>query len=162
MLKAKDGVEAEALVKRLKALGKKMVAAESCTAGLIANAIAAVPGASEVFWGSFVVYTPEAKSAMLKVEANLIRAFGAVSMEVARAMALEALNISGVDFAVSVTGLAGPDGDGSQTPVGTVCIGLARPGESPKSLSVRFSGKRNLVRLYAANLALEELLKYIG
>jgi PncC family amidohydrolase len=162
MLKAKDGAEAEALVKRLKAIGKKMVAAESCTAGLIANAIAAVPGASEVFWGSFVVYTPEAKSAMLKIEANLIKAFGAVSMEIARAMAVKALDISGVDFAVSVTGLAGPDGDGSQTPLGTVCIGLARPGESPKSLSVRFSGGRNLVRLYAANLALEELLKYIG
>jgi PncC family amidohydrolase len=162
MLKAKDGGEAEALVKRLKAMGKKVVAAESCTAGLIANTIAGVPGASEVFWGSFVVYTPEAKTAMLKIEADLIKAFGAVSREIAQAMAVEALDISGVDFAVSVTGLAGPDGDGSQTPVGTVCIGLARRGGTPKSLSVRFSGERNLVRLCAANLALEELLKYIG
>jgi PncC family amidohydrolase len=151
----------EELVRRLDLLGKRAAAAESCTAGLAADLIARVPGASRVFWGSFVSYTIDAKVRMLGIEEALIQKFGAVSRETAEAMAEGALEKSGADYALSVTGLAGPGGDGSGLPVGAVWIAAASgKGETRASL-FRFTGSRNEIRLAAAKEALSELINYI-
>ncbi|MDR0656142.1 MAG: CinA family protein [Treponema sp.] len=150
------------LVKRLTALSLRAVLAESCTAGLVANLIAEVPGASKVFWGSFVTYTVEAKARMLGLDIKKINANGAVSRETALAMAESALAESGADLAVAVTGLAGPEGDGSATPVGAVWIATAlRGGESEASV-FRFTGDRNAVRSAAAEEVIRALLARIN
>jgi PncC family amidohydrolase len=154
---------AESLVYKLLEAGKTLALAESCTAGLVADRIARVPGASGMLWGSFVCYTVGAKAAMLGIEPSLIEREGAVSEDVARAMALGALRKSGCDFAASVTGLAGPDGDERGTPVGTVWIGLAvREGGGVTTLEARrflFEGGRQAVREQAAEKVIELLLE---
>ena len=144
------------LIRRLSAGSLTLAAAESCTAGLVADLLAQVPGASRVFWGSYVCYTPAAKEAMMGVEGDLIRRYGAVSRETASAMAEGALGRSGADLAVAVTGLAGPEGDGSAVPVGTVWIGVKlREGEG-RMPRVHYAGSRNEVRMAAALDALRE------
>jgi PncC family amidohydrolase len=148
---------AAALVRCLERLGKKAVAAESCSAGLAADLIARIPGASRVFWGSFVTYSIDAKIRMLGIDGALIRKFGAVSRETALAMAEGALKKSGADCAFSVTGLAGPDGDGSGLPIGTVWIATALTGGEGRAAVFRFSGGRNEIRAAAAKKAITEL-----
>ena len=144
-----------------------VAAAESCTAGLASDLIARIPGASKVFWGSFVTYTVDAKVKMLGVPEPLIKKHGPVSRPVALAMAEGALERSGASWAFSVTGLAGPGDDGSGVPVGTVWIGVAgRDGEKPSSVRTEakvflLKGSRNELRGEAAAAALEELLKRI-
>jgi PncC family amidohydrolase len=150
---------AEFLVKGLSALSLTVAVAESCTAGLVADLLAQVPGASRVFWGSFVSYTPAAKAAMLGVDGELIRRRGAVSRETALAMAEGALKRSGADMAVAVTGLAGPLGDGSGTPVGTVWIASAVRGEDSRASVFHYAGSRNETRYSAALDALRELAR---
>lgn len=154
----------EAVIRELKAAGKTLAAAESCTAGLVADALASVPGASEVFWGSFVSYTPEAKMRMLGVGEETLSLHGTVSSETAIAMAAGALEKSGADYAVSVTGLAGPDGAGSETPVGTVWIALAGKAapESSRAGKIFFYGSRNEIRRGAAMNVLRELLGFLA
>jgi PncC family amidohydrolase len=150
---------AEELVGILDARGKMIVIAESCTAGRVADLIACVPGASKALWGSFVCYTADAKSRMLGVPEELIRQHGAVSRAVALSMAEGALERSGAWHAVSVTGLAGPTGEGS--PIGTVWIGLAGKGCENNAKKNLFSGSRDEVREAAAAWALHELLQRI-
>ncbi|MDR1047151.1 MAG: CinA family protein [Treponema sp.] len=150
------------LVKRLTALSLRAVLAESCTAGLVANLIAEVPGASKVFWGSFVTYTVEAKARMLGLDIKKINANGAVSRETALAMVESALAESGADLAAAVTGLAGPDGDGSATPVGTVWIATALRGGGSVASVFRFTGDRNAVRSAAAEEVIRALLARIN
>ncbi|MDR3172354.1 MAG: nicotinamide-nucleotide amidohydrolase family protein [Treponema sp.] len=152
---------AELLIKKLSAASKTLVLAESCTAGLVADLLAQVPGASSVLWGSFVCYTVAAKTAMLGVEADLVLRYGAVSRETACAMAQGALERSGADMAVSVTGLAGPQGDGSAVPVGTVWIGTMLRGEAAQASVFHYTGSRNGVRAAAAAAALGELIHRI-
>jgi nicotinamide-nucleotide amidase len=103
-----------------------IVTAESCTGGLIAASLAAVPGASAVLERGFVTYSNEAKTELLGVPADLIAARGAVSREVALAMAEGALKHSPAQIAVAVTGIAGPGGGSAEKPVGLVHIGIAR------------------------------------
>jgi PncC family amidohydrolase len=153
------------LVKLLSGRGKMIAFAESCTAGLAADMIARIPGASKVLWGSFVTYTADAKTKMLGVPKGLIDRHGAVSSPVSLAMAEGALARSGASWAVSITGLAGPGGEGAEgPPVGTVWIGLAgragarMPAEAKRFL---FKGSRNEVRTAAAAAALNELLRKI-
>ena len=118
----------EALVDRLAAAlrgrGARMASAESCTGGLIAAACTSLAGSSDWFERGFVTYSNEAKTEMLGVPAALIVSHGAVSAEVACAMAEGALARSRVSFAVSVTGIAGPGGGSEEKPVGTVWIAL--------------------------------------
>jgi len=154
--------DAEILVERLAAASKKVVFAESCTAGSASGLLASAPGASGVLWGSFVCYAIPAKVKMLGLNKGLIMRYGAVSRETACAMAAGALKQSGADFAVSITGLAGPDGDGSGVPVGTVWIGLASQAEGSSAKEFRYAGARNEVRERAAQEALRELLYLIG
>ncbi|MDR3140001.1 MAG: nicotinamide-nucleotide amidohydrolase family protein, partial [Treponema sp.] len=99
------GARAEFLIQKLAQSSRTVAAAESCTAGLVADFLARVPGASRVFWGAFVCYTPQAKVKMLGLDEETLRVYGAVSRETARAMARGALERSGADMAVSVTGL---------------------------------------------------------
>ena len=146
------------LVETLAARGKTMAAAESCTAGLVADRIAAVPGASRVFWGSFVTYMTDAKAVMLGLDRDALVKNGAVSGEPARAMAEAALLKSGASLAVSVTGLAGPSGDGTSVPVGTVWIATALPGGPPSARVFHLEGGRETVRRAAAEAALREAL----
>jgi PncC family amidohydrolase len=116
---------ADEVVRLLREHALTLAVAESCTAGLVADSIACIPGASDVFWGSFVTYRTEAKAAMLGIDRALLERYGAVSAETARAMAAASLEKSGVDLSASVTGLAGPDGDDRGTPVGTVWVAAA-------------------------------------
>jgi PncC family amidohydrolase len=150
------------LVQRLGASSEMMVLAESCTAGLTADLIARVPGASRVLWGSFVSYTWEAKEGMLGIKRDLLEQYGAVSRETACAMAEGALQKSGVYLAVAVTGLAGPGGDGSAVPVGTVWIATAIRGGGTAAAAFFYQGARNEVRNLAAAAALGEALKRIN
>ena len=116
----------EAVVVRLLTERKKTLAiAESCTGGCIAHRVTNVPGASAVFLGGFVTYSNESKQKFLGVRAETLAAHGAVSEPVAREMAEGARRQTGADFAIAVTGIAGPDGGTKEKPVGTVFIGLA-------------------------------------
>jgi PncC family amidohydrolase len=135
-----------------------IVLAESCTGGLAADLIARIPGASRVLWGSFVAYTPAAKAGMLGLDPRLLEQYGAVSRETACALAEGALEKSGVHLAAAVTGLAGPAGDGSAVPVGTVWIATAIRGAAA-ARAFHFQGSRNEVRIFAAAAVLEEALK---
>ncbi|MBC7981056.1 MAG: nicotinamide-nucleotide amidohydrolase family protein, partial [Armatimonadetes bacterium] len=115
--------------------------AESCTGGLIVNRITNIPGASEVFTHGWVTYSNMAKADQLGVETSVITKSGAVSEEVARQMAKGALEKSGADIAVSITGIAGPDGGTEEKPVGTAWIGLAINGG--ETLAIRVFHPRN-------------------
>ncbi|RMF11770.1 MAG: CinA family protein [Alphaproteobacteria bacterium] len=137
--------------------------AESCTGGLVAAVITEVPGASAVFDRGFVTYTNAAKSEMLGVPAPLILEYGAVSEEVARAMADGALARSHADLAVSITGIAGPSGGTPEKPVGTVCFAVAMKGTATRSWTRHFADRgRGLVREEAARFALGLLMEAAG
>ncbi len=132
-----DGSSLESTVIRLlRGKSKKLATAESCTGGLIANRLTNVPGSSEVFTHGWVTYANEAKMDQLHVPLELLNAHGAVSEEVARAMAEGALQESGADYALSVTGIAGPSGGTEDKPVGTAWLGLAVKGGATQALSV--------------------------
>lgn len=117
--------------------GAMIATAESCTGGLIAGAITDIPGSSDVFDRGFVTYSNAAKSDMLGVDPDTIETFGAVSEEVARAMANGALQRSEATIAVSVTGIAGPGGS-DHKPEGRVCFGLAQNGHDTHTETVEF------------------------
>lgn len=104
---------------------KTIVTAESCTGGLIAARLTDVPGASAAFHGGYVTYANTAKSQMIQVPARLIHDYGAVSNQVARAMADGARNTARSDYAVAVTGIAGPDGGTEKKPVGLVYVAVS-------------------------------------
>ena len=113
------------LVDLLKAQGKTVTTVESCTGGLIAGAITSVSGSSAVFDQGLVTYSNAAKTALAGVPAELIDAHGAVSLEVAAAMAEGALRSAPASLALSITGIAGPTGGSTNKPVGMVCFGLS-------------------------------------
>ena len=136
---------------------KMLVAAESCTGGGIAYAITGLPGSSGWFERGFVTYSNLAKQEQLGVAHELITRFGAVSEQVAAAMAQGALQHSHADFSVSVTGIAGPDGGTAEKPVGTVCFGWGRRGETARTARVVFEGDRQQVRELSILTALRGL-----
>lgn len=151
-----DGSE---IIARAAARGLTIATAESCTGGLIAGALTAAPGASAAFTHGFVTYADAAKTTMLGVPAALIARHGAVSPQVARAMACGARRASGADIAVSVTGIAGPDGGRPGKPVGTVYIGIAGPGGRAAAFAHRFRGDRAAVRAATTAAALRHLAR---
>ena len=152
---------ASAVIEKLKTSSVKLALAESCTAGLISGLLANIPGASGVLWGSFVCYTKEAKISMLGLEKDKIDASGLVSKETACSMALGALARSSADVSAGVTGLAGPDGDGSTVPVGTVWVAVAQRSGKIEAKEFRFLGERNAVRTCAAIAVLELVLNIL-
>jgi len=138
---------AEALLTGTRSQGLKLGTAESCTGGLIAGALTAVAGSSDVVEGGFVTYSNEAKTAMLDVPADLFPRVGAVSDAVAAAMASGVLDrLPRVDLAVSVTGIAGPGGGSADKPVGLVHFGVARRGRLPLTSHEIFPGDRAGIR----------------
>jgi nicotinamide-nucleotide amidase len=148
----------EAAVVRLAAAAKKTVAtAESCTGGMVAGKIANVPGSSAVFRYGWVTYANEAKTRELGVPAALIDKHGAVSPEVARAMAEGALQAAGADLAVAVTGIAGPGGGTPEKPVGLVHFALAARDRETQTLERNLSPDRQIFRAMAAQIALDLL-----
>ena len=143
---------------RLKKRRWMLAAAESCTGGWVAAAMTAIAGSSEWFERGFVTYSNEAKHEMLGVPADLIERCGAVSEEVARAMAVGALRHSRAQIALSITGVAGPGGGSDDKPVGLVCFGWALGNLTQVVETKRFSGDRNAVRRAAVNHALQGVL----
>ena len=161
---------AEGLIRR----NKRVATAESCTGGGVACAMTDMAGSSRWFERGFVSYSNEAKTEQLSVPAETIARFGAVSEEVAAAMATGALRHSRADFGVAVTGIAGPDGGSADKPVGTVCFGWSRrragegvgAGDSegdgePKTRRVLFAGNRREVREQSVETALQGLLELL-
>jgi nicotinamide-nucleotide amidase len=138
--------DAETLLAACRAKGIMLATAESCTGGLIAAALTAIAGSSDVVDRGFVTYSNEAKHDLVGVPAELIAAHGAVSEEVARAMAEGALARSRAGIAVSVTGVAGPGGGTAAKPVGLVCFGLAEREKPVHSESQIFPGDRSAIR----------------
>ncbi len=120
--------------------------AESCTGGLLGGAITSIPGSSLYFSGGVVAYGNPAKSALLGVPPGLLAARGAVSREVALAMAEGALSLFRADLAIAVTGVAGPGGGSRGKPVGTVWVAVVAPGGVRHAHRFRFPGGREAVR----------------
>lgn len=148
-----------AIAQGMLANGLWLATAESCTGGLIAAACTALPGSSRWFERGFVTYSNEAKQQMLGVPAGIIEQFGAVSSETVMAMAFGALAHSNADIAISVSGIAGPDGGTEAKPVGTVWFGLARKGVDVEARVMHFRGERAAVREQALEFALQWLLE---
>ena len=144
------------------ALGRRIVVAESCTGGLVSAALTAIPGCSDVFEAGFITYANSAKILNLKVATDILETFGAVSIATAWGMAQGALDRSGADVAVAITGIAGPDGGTVQKPVGTVVFARAKRGENPKDVvadTKQFGDiGRGEIRIQAALVALELLM----
>lgn len=128
--------------------------AESCTGGLVAACLTEISGSSAVFEEGFVTYSNEAKHRTLDVPMHLIHEHGAVSREVAEAMAAGAVGNTGASIAVSITGIAGPNGGSDDKPVGLVWFGLCVNGLAPESDKQQFDGDRAAVRLAAVTHAL--------
>lgn len=134
--------------------------AESLTGGWIAETITAVPGSSQVFPGGVVSYCDRIKHQVLGVPQTLLETYGAVSEPVAKAMARGAADLMNTDLAISATGLAGPEGDGSKNPVGTVYLGLYAQGTVRCERHV-FSGDREAVRSQSVRRAIEMVLELL-
>ncbi len=146
-----------ALADVLRARGLRIATAESCTGGLIAAACTAVAGSSDWFERGFVTYANAAKTEMLGVAAALIEAHGAVSAEVACAMAEGALAHSHADLAVAVTGIAGPGGGVPGKPVGTVWLAWVGRGDAAVAERLQLAGDRTSVREETVHMALRRL-----
>lgn len=145
-----------------RAAGRRIALAESCTGGLVAAALTEVAGCSDVFDCGFVTYSNEAKIDAVRVSRDMIETFGAVSVAVAWSMAQGALEASGADVAVAITGIAGPGGGTEKKPVGTVVFARAEKNRDPADV---VADRRNFgdlgrggIRLQAALCALELLL----
>jgi nicotinamide-nucleotide amidase len=148
---------AEAVLAACRARGWRLATAESCTGGLAAAALTAIPGSSDVVERSFVTYSNEAKMELLGVSADTIAAHGAVSAQTTAAMARGAIARAKVDLAVSIIGIAGPGGGTAQKPVGLVYLGIARKDGGARVERRIFPGDRTAVREAALVLALELL-----
>lgn len=132
-----------------------IVTAESCTGGLLAGLLTEVPGASGMVERGLVTYSNASKTELLGVPADLIARYGAVSSEVARAMAEGALAHTPAHIAVSVTGIAGPDGGSAEKPVGLVYLAVAAKGEETRIKECRFGDiGRSAIRLESVREAL--------
>jgi len=149
-----------AIAKLLKSRNLTIAVAESCTGGMIASRLTNVAGASSYLLEGLVTYTNQAKIARLGVEPGLIEQHGAVSRQVARAMAEGARCATGASLGLSATGIAGPEGGTAQKPVGLVYIGLSW-GNDSVVMEKRFLGNRNENRAYTTNAALDLVRRHL-
>jgi nicotinamide-nucleotide amidase len=157
--------DAAKVLAALEQRGWKLAIAESLTGGLLAAEFVAVPGASKVLLGSITAYQNSIKENILDVPAGDLENFGAVSAEVAEAMALGVQQKFATEHepvvGISTTGVAGPDADGDK-PVGLVYVGLALPGLPVQSFELKLDGSRAEIRTAAVQSAVSELLEQIG
>jgi len=154
--------KAAAVVARCRDAGLMVATVESCTGGLVCAVLTAVPGSSAVVDRGFVTYSNEAKTELVGVPAALIAAHGAVSAEVAEAMATGGLAHSRAQIAVSLTGIAGPGGGTETKPVGLVHFGCARTGRAVALHRDVFPGDRDAIRQAAVIVALEMVARAAG
>ena len=150
----------EYIASELTARKQTVTCAESCTGGLLAAALTSVSGSSAYFERSFVTYSNQAKCQLLDVKMETINHYGAVSEEVVREMALGALIKAKSDYALSISGIAGPDGGTVEKPVGTVWFGFATK-QRIWAKQYQFSGNREEVRHQAVQYALAILEHYL-
>ena len=149
------------IAERLIATGKSVSCAESCTGGLLAAEFTRLPGSSAWFHMSWVTYSNEAKQRLLGVLPHTLETHGAVSEETVREMADGALRLANADYALSISGIAGPDGGSAQKPVGTVCFGLATR-QTSFARRMHFTGDRDAVRAQAVAFALQWLAQELA
>ena len=163
----KENVEYEVLISRLservgdhlRKRGLVLVTAESCTGGWLSKVITEVPGSSVWFDCGFVTYSNASKTAMLGVESHLIEQYGAVSVQVVEAMVAGALARSRGTVAVSVSGIAGPDGGSDEKPVGLVCFGWGKKEQVIHSQIQQFVGSRDQIRGQSVVFLLQKILE---
>jgi len=148
---------AERVLDVCRARGRRLATAESCTGGLVAAALTAIAGSSDVVERGFVAYSNEAKSEVLGVAPAILAVHGAVSAETVAAMAAGALARAPIDLAVSITGVAGPGGGSPEKPVGLVYLGLAERAGAARTERHVFPGDRTQIRRAALVRALELL-----
>jgi nicotinamide-nucleotide amidase len=154
--------KAEAVLAACRAAGLMLATAESCTGGMVAAALTDIAGSSDVVERGFVTYSNQAKTELLGVPAPLIAAHGAVSAEVAEAMARGALARAPIGLAVSITGIAGPGGATPGKPVGLVYFGIARQDGTCRTERHVFAGDRKGIRHEATSRALDLLKEAVG
>lgn len=151
---------AEVVIDRLRERGQTVATVESCTGGLVGEMLTEIPGSSDAYIGGWVTYTNAMKTSQVGVHSEVFKQYGAVSEECCRAMATGGRERSGSDYAISVTGVAGPGGGSPEKPVGTVWIGLASPC-GVQAERFLFKGDREMVRQRSATAALAMLWKAI-
>lgn len=139
-----------------------IVTAESCTGGLLAATLTHKPGASAYFDRGFVTYSNESKQEQLDVPSDIIEKYGAVSEQSAQLMAEGALKNSKASIAISITGIAGPDGGADDKPVGTVIFGYALKGGSSGSIHQQFEGSRQQIQTQSAITAIKSLITILS
>ena len=157
-----DSIDIDILVKNISLLlgqrNRNVSTVESCTGGGIAHVLTGIAGSSQWFEYGFVTYSNAAKTALVGVSPELLSRYGAVSIEVAEAMAAGGRRVSGSDYAVSVTGIAGPGGGSVEKPVGTICFGWAGPENRNCTDQQWFDGDRESVRSQSVYHSLSMLL----
>lgn len=152
--------EEKSLIKQLIASGKTLATAESCTGGLIGKLLTDVSGSSAAYLGGIISYSNEVKNEVLGVPQKMLDTYGAVSAQVAKAMAEGARRVIGADLAVSVTGIAGPKSDNTNKPVGLVYIGVT-DGVTTEVQEYHFSGDRETIRNTTAQTALHNVALFL-
>ena len=150
--------QAEQLAEKLLITSSKLVTAESCTGGGLAEILTRLPGSSAWFERGFITYSNESKHELLSVPLDTLEQFGAVSEETASAMAKGAVENSRADYGVAITGIAGPDGGTEEKPVGTVCFAWHKRNEGGSTTRICFDGDRLKVREQSCMLAMQGLL----
>lgn len=137
--------------------GLTLSLAESCTGGAIAALLTSIPGASLYFKGSLVTYSNELKKKFLNVQEETLSRHGAVSQEVAEEMCKGVLEQTDADYAIAVTGIAGPSGGSKEKPVGTVWATIQKKGELPLSWKIQADGNRQCIIAFTVNTVLKKL-----
>ena len=149
------------LLEEFRVGSKILVTAESCTGGLVSACLTEIPGSSDVFTHGFVTYSNNTKMEFLNVSANLIERAGAVSEEVAVAMALGALSGTPADLSLAVTGVAGPGGGTVEKPVGLVHFAVVGRNTTTSHQKIIIPGQRSVIRMTSVSIALDMLLESI-
>ena len=140
----------------------RLTTAESCTGGLVAASLTSLAGSSEWFERGYVTYSYDSKSEDIGVDAHLIQDHGAVSIQVAKAMAVGAKQSSNSNIALSITGIAGPTGGSKEKPVGTVCFAWILNNDQVFSETKLFTGNRSEIRDAASEFALSQLTRLLS
>lgn len=154
----KDMIELQDILRNNK---KTITTAESCTGGLVASMITKISGSSDIFNGSIVSYSNKIKNQELNVNNETLEKFGAVSTEVVNEMLYGAIKKFEADFAIAISGIAGPTGATKNKPVGTVVIGISDANNAKTIDTFYFKGTREEVQIQAAKTSLKKILKFV-